>query len=259
MEANSKLDYTKAKQCAIACEESYKDFPAQQFAGEPETIIPIENALTDTQCVLLVTGSEMTIVFRGSNSLMDWRGNLNSQPMRSEFDKQIVQKTITNSDESEKIYPYDEPSQSGVKLHRGFTRAYFSVRDRIHEQIEQLGISQVTVTGHSLGGALAILCVVDVQYNFGDQLEQLEIYTFGAPRAGNEAFKASFERRVPNSYRFVNGMDIVVELPRWWQGYPRHVAAQVRLGQRVSWNVFAAPFKDHAIANYIQELEKRAV
>ncbi len=254
-----KIDYSKAKQYAIACKESYKDFSDQRFTGDPETIIPIENALTDTQCVLIATGNAMTIVFPGSNSLMDWTGsNLNSGQMRSEFDKQIVKKTITDSDESEKIYPYDEPSQSGVKLHRGFSRAYFSVRDRIHEQIKELGIATVTVTGHSLGGALAMLCAVDVQYNFGEQLNHLDIYTFGAPRAGNDAFKASFERRVPNSYRFVNGMDIVVELPRWWQGYPRHVETQIRLGKRLSWKVLTAPFQDHAIARYIQELEKRA-
>lgn len=251
------IDYGKAKQYAIACQESYRDFSDQQFSGEPETVVPIENELTDTQCFVLVTGSTMTIVFRGSNSLMDWKGNFTSQQMQAEFDRKIVKKTITNSDESETIYPYEEPSQSGVKLHRGFSRAYFSVRDRIHEQIRQQSVDRVTVTGHSLGGALALLCVVDVQYNFGDQLAQIESYTFGAPRAGNRAFKASYERRVPRSYRFVNGMDIVVELPRWWQGYPRHVANQIRLGKRVSWKLLTAPFKDHAITDYIQALGKR--
>lgn len=259
MKTHLKPDYSKAKQYAIACQESYKPFAEQRFEGDPDTIIPIENSLTDTQCVLLVTDSEMTIVFPGSNSLMDWTGsNLDSGQMRSEFDKQIVKKTITDSDESEKIYPYDEPSQSGVKLHRGFTRAYFSVRDRIHEQIEALGVSKVTVTGHSLGGALAILCGVDVQYNFSEQLEHLEVYTFGAPRVGNDAFKGSFERRVPHNYRIVNGMDLVVELPRWWQGYRSHVETHIRIGKRLSWKVLTAPFQDHAIANYIKELAKRA-
>jgi len=252
------IDYSKAKQFAIICQESYRDFSEQQFSSAPETVIPIVNDLTDTQCFLLVTGTTMTIVFQGTNSFMDWKGNFTSRQMRSEFDRKIVQKTITDSDESEKIYPYEEPSQSGVKLHRGFTRAYFLVRDRIHEQIEKLGVERVTVTGHSLGGALALLCVVDVQYNYGDRLNHLDSYTFGAPRAGNPAFKDSYERRVPSSYRFVNGMDIVVELPRWWQGYSRHVETGIRLGRRLSWNIFSAPFKDHAIADYIQALTERA-
>ena len=254
-----RIDYAKAIEYAIACQESYKDFADQRFSGNPETIIPIEDLKTDTQCILLVTGAAMTIIFPGSNSRMDWTGsNLNSGQMRSEFAKKIVKKTIIASEESEQTYPYDEPSQSGVKLHRGFSKAYFSVRDQIHQQLRSLGISQVTVTGHSLGGALALICAVDVQYNFGEQLNHLDTYTFGAPRVGNDAFKASFERRVPNSYRFVNGMDIVVKLPRWWQGYRKHVETQIRVGKRLSWKVLTAPFQDHTIANYIQELEKRS-
>lgn len=41
------------------------------------------------------------------------------------------------------------------------------------------------VTGHSLGGALAILAAADIK-SVGHKVD--EVYTFGQPRVGNVAF-----------------------------------------------------------------------
>ncbi|NJN30062.1 MAG: lipase family protein [Synechococcales cyanobacterium RM1_1_8] len=255
-----KIDYLKARQLAVTCQEVYKSFTDQRFEAQPETTIPIDNRATDTQCLLMVTAQAMTIVFRGSDSAYDWQGNLNTQQMRVAFEEAVIQRAIVDRSERQQIYPYASGSASGAKLHSGFSQAYLSVRDQIHSQVDAQiaqGLSTITVTGHSLGGALALLCAVDLQYNFADRLQHLEVYSFGAPRVGNKAFKESFDRRVPHSYRFVHGMDIVVELPRWWQGYPRHVAQQIRIGPRLSWELVTAPFKDHAIADYIAALDKQ--
>ena len=40
------------------------------------------------------------------------------------------------------------------------------------------------MTGHSLGGALAVLCALDLQDIYGN----INLYTFGCPRVGNAAF-----------------------------------------------------------------------
>lgn len=141
-------------------------------------------------------------------------------------------------------------------LLRGFAAAYLSVREQIHNYLRSHAVASVTVTGHSLGGALATLCAVDVQYKFSNKVT-LNVYTFGAPRVGNDGFRDSFKRRVPDSYRFIYGMDVVPALPKPWQGY-RHVDEEYRLELRVSLNFLSQRFRDHKITTYITALKEVA-
>jgi predicted lipase len=166
----------------------------------------------------------------------------------------VIQSEIVAKQDQE--YPYKAPSKSGAKMHSGFNAAYTSVRSDIHSYLNGRlnDASSVIVTGHSLGGAIATLCAVDIQYNFGDRLNQIELYTFGALKTGNRGFRDSFNTRVPNSYRFVNGLDIVPALPRPWQRYT-HTDQEYRLGSRLSWRFLSKRFTDHDIKNYIQALQ----
>jgi predicted lipase len=245
------VDYSKAVKCALFCQEVYRNFSTVVFDGLVETPVLISEDSTDTQCAILPENSGITIVFRGSDSSFDWQTNFEFKQERAEFEQQIIQQQIVA--QQEQVYPYQQKSSSGALMHRGFVNAYFSIRDQIHEYVSNHEIASVTTTGHSLGGALATLCAVDIQYNFHNKVS-IEAYTFGAPKVGNDGFRESFNRRVPNSYRFVYGMDIVAELPRWWQGY-RHVDAELRIGSRFSLNFLSARFKDHAIDKYIHLLK----
>jgi triacylglycerol lipase len=251
------VDYSKAARCAVYCQEVYQNFSTIRFGGLNEQPFLIDQKKTDTQGAILPDGAGITIVFRGSESSFDWDTNFATRQERAEFEQQIIQEAIIDTEDKEKIYPYEGASSSGALMHRGFVTAYFSVRDEIHNYIRSRDLSSATVTGHSLGGALATLCAVDIQYNFSKKVPLIELYTFGAPKAGNDGFRNSFNERVPNSYRFVNGMDLVAELPRWWQGY-RHVDKEFRIGQRFSLNFLSARFQDHAIARYIEVLKSMA-
>lgn len=251
------MDYSKAYKCAVLSQDVYHDFAQVKFNGFPGvTPVLLDQSNTDTQCAILleVTSSSIYIVFRGSEKRLDWNTNFDLEQDVVEFDQKVIQGQIVQ--ERQQVYPYAGRSRSGAMLHRGFSQAYMSVRDRIHEFLRNNPVSNITATGHSLGGALATLCAVDIQYNFADKAA-IDIYTFGAPRVGNDGFKDSFNRRVPNSYRFIYGMDIVPALPRPWQGYG-HVDAEQRLGPRFSLNFLSQRFRDHAIANYIEELKKLA-
>lgn len=71
----------------------------------------------------------------------------------------------------------------------GFWIAYESVRDQLKEVTrlildENPGVS-VYITGHSMGGALAVLAAYDLAVNFSIKVN---MYNFGGPRVGNQAF-----------------------------------------------------------------------
>ncbi|MEM6591447.1 MAG: lipase family protein, partial [Cyanobacteria bacterium P01_C01_bin.73] len=142
-----------------------------------------------------------------------------------------------------------------VRFHRGFMDAYFSVRDRLLDNIRTFPEAKLRFTGHSLGGALATIAALDTQYNITQHNNQnLESYSYGSPRVGNAAFMESFQQRVPQNHRFVYGWDLITQVPRIWQGY-RHVEREYSLGPWFSWNILSRALKDHQIDNYISALE----
>lgn len=248
------MDYSKAYKCALLSQEVYRNFSTIKFS-EFLDISPklLDQTKTDTQCAMLpnFANTSLYIVFRGSEKRMDWDTNFKFNQEVVELQQNVIQEKIV--EEKEQVYPYGGESKSGAKMHEGFSDAFMSVRDDIHSYVTDHPATSVTVTGHSLGGALATLCAVDLQYNFTNKFE-IEVYTFGAPRVGNSGFRESFNRRVPNSYRFVYGMDVVPSFPRPWQGY-RHVDQEYRLGPRFSLNIVSARFQDHNIEHYIAALK----
>lgn len=248
------VNYPKAVKYATLCKKVYENFAVVQFDGITIKPLLISEPTTDTQCAILTEDTAATIVFRGSESSQDWETDFDTTLDVAQFDQKVLQELIVEP--QEKTYPYAGASSSGALMHRGFVAAYFAVRNQIHDYIRQSQVTSVVTTGHSLGGALATLCAVDIQYNFSEQVT-IEAYTFGAPKVGNDGFRESYNRRVPNSYRVVNGMDIVSALPRWWQGY-RAVDQEIRIGQRFSLNFITRRFKDHAIDRYITVLQQLA-
>lgn len=197
------MEYSNAVKCALLSQEVYGDFSQLQFSEFPGiTLDLIEQASTDTQCAILpdATGTSIYIVFRGSEKRLDWETNFNFEQEVVQFQQEVIQEQILQ--EREQLYPYEAESQSSTQMHRGFAAAYLSAREQIHNYLRSHTVASVTATGHSLGGALAILCAVDVQYNFSNKVAAINVYTFGAPRVGNEGFRESFNRRVPDSYRF---------------------------------------------------------
>lgn len=68
----------------------------------------------------------------------------------------------------------------------------------------------VWITGHSLGGALAVLAAAKLKM----QGIVSSLYTFGQPRVGLAGFAENFEAQLPDRlYRFINQCDIVPRLP----------------------------------------------
>lgn len=97
-------------------------------------------------------------------------------------------------------------------VHLGFQLALNEVWREVHECVTSYralhpGV-EICFTGHSLGGALAVLAFS----RFRDQ--DISLYTFGCPRVGNQAFRdrvlSNYGRGI---FRFVNYNDAVAHVP----------------------------------------------
>jgi hypothetical protein len=102
----------------------------------------------------------------------------------------------------------------GARFHRGFLEAleeiWASLYDRVDEAFSRKE-RPVWVTGHSLGGALALLCAWRMHQQF---IPIHQVCTFGAPMIGNQAAADAFAREFPGQiYRYVDAGDLVPKLP----------------------------------------------
>ena len=119
-------------------------------------------------------GSFAVLAFRGTGELEDWLVNL-------------------------ELTAEDWPP--GGRVHEGFREALDDVWAEIDRVLDP--DQPVFYTGHSLGGALALLAA--------SRRPPRAVYVYGAPRVGNRDFVATLQG-VP-VFRVVNHRDIVTRLP----------------------------------------------
>ena len=94
-----------------------------------------------------------------------------------------------------------------VRIHSGYLAQFDSVRDDIEKCLENPEIKklQLFITGHSLGGALAITATKFLASDITGAC-----YTFGSPPVGTKDFDYDIKTPI---YRVVNHVDIVPRLP----------------------------------------------
>jgi len=119
----------------------------------------------------------------------------------------------------------DNPVHGGSGFtEEGFTAIYKSLRmsrannsqtviSAIKSYVNNGTAKSITVTGHSLGGALATLLVLDVAHNTAQKSPVL--YTYASPRVGEYFFASNFNKALPTKYRIYIDTDVVPDLPLW--------------------------------------------
>jgi triacylglycerol lipase len=136
---------------------------------------------------VLCNRNTILVAFRGTDRLNDFITNLNILYKRSPI---------------------------GGFVHRGFMSAVTSFWPDLPQYLRahRTNDQPVWFTGHSLGGALAVLS--SIKAHFEEGLPVAGVYTFGQPCLGTSAFCTAFSKRCPYPlYRFVNHTDAVVDAP----------------------------------------------
>lgn len=168
----------------------------------------------DTEALVAETDKFVVVAFRGTSSRRDIWTDLNVFTRLVEVEER---KSIDDE-------VADAPA---VKVHAGFYDAFRNIENKLRHCLEaQKAELPIYLTGHSLGGALALVAAAALggHSKLGDRLAA--VYTFGAPRAGGASFPIFV--KAPH-YRVVNSGDAVPLVPpNWLSGY-RHTGTPVLL------------------------------
>lgn len=107
-----------------------------------------------------------------------------------------------------------------VGAHTGFVAAYREVEKPIRTALRNATNpnARLFITGHSLGGAMAVLASGNLRGSFG----LITCYTFGAPRVGDRGLVQALDGL--EIYRYELGEDLVTRVPPRGFGY-RHYPA----------------------------------
>ena len=146
-------------------------------------VIAFRNKITRTRGFLGVCDTHAVLAFRGSDpvTLPTW---------------------VTDV-----VVSLVERSEYEGRVHLGFSSALKRTWDQVESVLETAQDKPLFLTGHSMGGALAVLTACRLA-KMGRP--PMAMYTFGAPRVGDRTFCAGYA--IP-TYRVVNRLDLVPEMP----------------------------------------------
>jgi hypothetical protein len=165
-------------------------------SNEPETGLPPKSC-----CVVIAGGRGATFVtFAGSDPLKfeDWITNFNAR-------------------------------QSADGVHQGFKDVIQTVWPKIEPAIKRGSAAGPALffTGHSLGGALAIVAAERAALEF--KIQPTVVYTYGSPRTGGTEFFDSYKPLLGDStYRLIDGDDLVPTVPAAQPGGYLHVGQSIQ-------------------------------
>jgi triacylglycerol lipase len=172
----------------------------------------------ETEALVAETDKFVVVAFRGSTSRRDTRTDLRTRFNVSKIDL--------------------EGRVVSVSVHSGFYNAFAKVEGQVRDLLNKTKNKPIYLTGHSLGGALALVAsaALGISEEFGDRIAA--VYTFGAPRVAQGNFSDVI--KAPH-YRVVNSGDIVPLVPpSWLRGY-RHTGMPVLLKKDASKPIRRSP------------------
>nr|GAT50380.1 predicted protein [Mycena chlorophos] len=136
----------------------------------------------------------------------------------------------------------------GAQVHDGFQDTFQRTADGILSGVQAaLGndssISQVLVTGHSLGAALATMTAAMLRSNLPSNID-ITTTTFGLPRGGNQAWADFLDSQSPVTF-VTNQNDPVPIVPPLAFGY-KHSSGEVHITDPTTPAIVSCPGQDNS-------------
>jgi hypothetical protein len=185
-DSDSTADWPVAETLALMSEAAYSSPIDAKTCFSEMGFGPIDTVVDGTMIGYIVPHHEVTvIVFRGTDAseVSDWLVDLNERTVRT---------------------PHGP-------MHRGFSKAYEQLKPQINKTLVQNPPKRLWITGHSLGGALALVCAHDLsesgQFIYG-------VITFGQPMIATEQLAKYLHKQLSRRYaHYANDDDIVTRVP----------------------------------------------
>ncbi len=139
-----------------------------------------------------------------------------------------------------------------IEFHSGYLAAFKLVEDDIQRALDGTPHDQLFITGHSLGGALAVVTTRILASSVNGAC-----YTFGAPPVGSFAVQNKLKTPV---YQIINKVDIVPRLPNPWLvsgiAVLLRIAKYVAKSVTVTQKLLANGSWDERLESYIDSMTK---
>ncbi|XP_073128667.1 phospholipase A(1) DAD1, chloroplastic [Henckelia pumila] len=154
---------------------------------------------------------DVVIALRGTVTCLEWLENLRA--------------TLTPLSGAAADHSGDPDDSEVPMVESGFLSLYtsaFENRPSLQTQLKQ-EISRIlekygneplsfTITGHSLGAALATVAAYDIKNTFGNS-PLVTVISFAGPRVGNWSFRCELENQGTKILRIVNSDDLITKVP----------------------------------------------
>lgn len=170
---------------------------------------------------------DIVISLRGTATCLEWAENMRANLVEYQNEKSI---------------------DSGSEVECGFLSLFKtrgdhvpSLAESVVEEIRRLmelykdETLSITVTGHSLGAALALLVANELS-TCATHVPHIAVFSFGGPRVGNQSFADQIEANNVKVLRIVNNQDVITRVPiapnnPWAYS---HVGTELRVDTKMS-------------------------
>lgn len=161
--------------------------------------------IQDTQCYIAADTQKIILAFRGSEGA----------DTGASFIKDWSSDAVIQQASFQKYFP-SAPAIGSI--HAGFGKALRDVWTKVSAHLAKMRLkypeASLWITGHSLGGALAVLAATCCYYETQNQTPVAGCYTFGQPRVGDLIFRSFYESALGSrTYFVVNHGDLVTRIP----------------------------------------------
>ncbi|KAI9297829.1 alpha/beta-hydrolase [Neoconidiobolus thromboides FSU 785] len=120
-------------------------------------------------------------------------------------------------------------NKNNIRIHRGFFQCSESLKKNITLSLKKLYSKDskykdyhIILTGHSLGGSMAVLAALYLKQEFDLNSNDLSVYTYGQPRIGNSNFVNLIQQNQLKIIRVTNRNDPIPHSPPAILGFHHH-------------------------------------